>query len=73
MPQPTHYLRPKDGAVVKAETTFVPMQTLQTKAGTPTDADVVGGASDGDIIIDTTASKIWVRIGGVWKSTVALT
>jgi len=44
----------------------------RTKAGTPTDADV-NTPTDGMMIIDTTASKIWVRIGGTWKQTVALT
>lgn len=37
------------------------------KAGTPTDADVTGPA-DGMCVVDTAASKIWVRIGGAWKS-----
>jgi len=46
---------------------------LQTKAGTPVDGDIVGGAIDGDIVFDTTALKIWVRSGGVWKQTAALT
>lgn len=44
----------------------------RTKAGTPTDADVTN-PTDGMLIIDTTANKIWARIGGVWKQTVALT
>lgn len=39
----------------------------RTKAGTPTDSDVTNPA-DGMTIIDTTASKIWVRTGGAWKS-----
>jgi hypothetical protein len=42
----------------------------QTKAGTPVDGDIVGGAVDGNIVVDTTASKIWVRVGGVWKGVV---
>lgn len=44
----------------------------RTKAGTPVDADV-NTPTDGMMIIDTTASKIWCRIGGTWKQTVALT
>lgn len=40
---------------------------LQTKAGTPVDGDITGGAADGDVVVDTSASKIWVRIGGTWK------
>src|SRR4029434_11315532 len=44
----------------------------RTKAGTPTDADVTT-PTDGMMIIDTTASKIWCRIAGTWKATVALT
>lgn len=38
----------------------------RTKAGTPVDGDVTG-AADGMVVVDTTASKIWVRIGGTWK------
>jgi hypothetical protein len=40
---------------------------LKTKAGTPADADFVTPAS-GMIAVDTTASKIWVRVGSTWKS-----
>lgn len=40
--------------------------TTKTKAGTPTDADTAEDV-DGTIIVDTTANKIWVRIGGTWK------
>lgn len=39
----------------------------QTKAGTPVDGDIVGGAADGNFVVDTTGNKIWVRIGGTWK------
>jgi hypothetical protein len=41
------------------------IQTL-TKAGTPTDSDFTNPA-DGLIVVDTTAGKIWTRIGGTWK------
>lgn len=44
----------------------------RTKAGTPVDADV-NAPTDGMLVVDTVASKIWCRIGGVWKQTVALT
>lgn len=40
--------------------------TNQVKAGTPTDSDVTTPA-DGQLIVDTTASKIWCRVGGAWK------
>lgn len=43
---------------------------LQVKAGTPVDGDIVGGAADGDIVVDSTGNKIWVRIGGTWKGVV---
>lgn len=43
---------------------------LPVKAGTPTDADVVGGAADGDAVVDTTNSRLYVRVGGAWKSVV---
>jgi hypothetical protein len=39
------------------------------KAGTPVDADVTN-PTDGMLIVDTTASKIWTRIGGVWKGVI---
>lgn len=64
--------RPADGVMVPVASPIGEVVTLPTKAGTPTDADVPGGATDGDTIIDTTASKIWVRIGGTWKATAAL-
>lgn len=41
----------------------------RTKAGTPVDGDV-NTPTDGMLIVDTTASKIWARIGGVWKGVV---
>lgn len=66
-------LRPTDGTPVRVAAPIGEVITLPVKAGTPTDADVPGGATDGDTIIDTTASKIWVRIGGTWKQTAALT
>lgn len=40
-----------------------------TKAGTPVDGDFPGSfVGDGILVVDTTANKIWTRIGGVWKS-----
>ncbi len=39
----------------------------KTKAGTPTDGDFVTTPPDGTIVVDTTANKIWVRVGGTWK------
>src|SRR5262245_11222129 len=38
----------------------------KVKAGTPTDADVVV-PTDGMMLLDSTANKIWVRLGGTWK------
>jgi len=38
----------------------------KVKTGTPTDADV-SGAADGMLVLDSTANKIWVRLGGAWK------
>lgn len=35
----------------------------RTMAGTPT-----GAVNDGCIVVDTSGSKIWVRVGGAWKS-----
>jgi len=42
---------------------------VKTKAGTPVDADYTGPA-DGMLAVDTTANKIWARVGGVWKGVV---
>ncbi len=39
----------------------------KVKAGTPTDADFLTVPPDGTIVVDTSASKIWTRVGGVWK------
>jgi hypothetical protein len=41
----------------------------RTKAGTPVDADV-NTPTDGMLIVDTTANKIWARCGGTWKGVV---
>lgn len=46
--------------------------TLKTKAGAITDADFLVAPPNGTMAIDTTNSKIYVRIGGVWKATAAL-
>jgi len=72
MPTVKYGQRAADGVTVRLESGQSALN-VQTKAGTPTDADIVAGAADGDVIIDVTASKIWVRIGGSWKATVALT
>lgn len=40
---------------------------VQTKAGVPVDGDVVGGAANGDLIVDATNKKLYVRIAGVWE------
>jgi phage baseplate assembly protein gpV len=39
---------------------------IQVKAGVPADADIVGGASSGDIVLDTSDSRIYVRNGATW-------
>lgn len=39
---------------------------MRTKAGTPIDGDYTN-ATDGLVVVDTSASKIWARIGGTWK------
>lgn len=45
----------------------------RTKAGVPSDADFTGTPPNGAVVIDTTNSKIYVRIGGAWVATAALT
>ena len=39
----------------------------QVKAGVPVDGDVVGGAQSGAMVVDTTNSRIYVRVGATWK------
>jgi hypothetical protein len=41
---------------------------LQTKAGTPTDADIIEGAAPGNVIVDTAGNKAWFRVGITWMS-----
>lgn len=45
--------------------------TTKVKAGTPTDADFQASPPDGTLVVDTSASKLWVRVGGAWKSVAA--
>jgi len=78
MPTERWTLRPIDGASVRvegpmADLVVMPQKlapaslNIQVKAGTPADGDIVYGAADGDIVIDTAANKIWVRVGASWK------
>ncbi len=39
----------------------------KVKAGTPSDADFASAPPSGTVVIDTTADKIWVRVGSTWK------
>lgn len=39
----------------------------KVKAGTPVDGDFAATPVDGTIVVDSTANKIWVRVGGAWK------
>ncbi len=41
--------------------------TTKVKAGTPSDADFTSAPASGTVVIDTSASKIWVRVGSTWK------
>ena len=47
--------------------------TTKIKAGVPTDGDFAQTPEDGTLVVDTTNSKIYVRIGGSWVATAALT
>ena len=54
----------------KVRNVFVASSVVnKVKAGTPTDADVTN-ATDGMMVLDSSANKIWVRLGGVWKGVV---
>lgn len=59
--------RPADGVPVRVEGTANAPASVPMKAGTPTDADVVNGAQDGDMIGDSSATKLWIRIAGTWR------
>lgn len=50
--------------------TVVDGVTTKLKAGTPVDGDFAATPADGTIVADSTGSKIWVRLGGVWKGVV---
>jgi hypothetical protein len=41
----------------------------RVKAGTPADADWHNAPPSGTLVVDTTGSKLWVRVGATWKST----
>lgn len=49
---------------------FIALQGVHTKvvAGTVSDASFTRAPADGMMALDSTGSKIWVRMGGVWKS-----
>lgn len=53
--------------IVLANSTTVGMVELPSMAGTPTGAYSNHGVNV-PVVIDTTASKLWARIGGTWKS-----
>lgn len=42
----------------------------KVKAGTPVDADWAAAPPSGTIVVDSTANKLWVRVGTVWKGVV---
>jgi hypothetical protein len=42
--------------------------TTKTKADAPTDADFSSPPADGTLVVDTTNNRLYVRIGGAWKS-----
>lgn len=44
--------------------------TTKYKAGTPVDGDFATTPPDGTIVVDSSANKIWTRIGGTWKGVV---
>ena len=61
-----------ESPLVQAIDNEVPVHgiTVTTNAGTPTDAIFATAPPDGTLVLDTTASKLWARIGGVWKGAV---
>ncbi|MBA3688473.1 MAG: hypothetical protein H0W81_06565 [Chloroflexi bacterium] len=64
----------KSGSIIlNGRGTFYDGSVLKLKAGAVVDADFASTASDGTIAYDSTNNKLYVRSGGVWRSTVALT
>ena len=55
---------------LKTDDTFVGADGVatKTKAGIPADGDFATAPPDGTLAVDTTNNKIYVRIGGAWKS-----
>jgi len=56
--------------LLKTDDRFQAVDGITTKvfAGTPTDGDFAQTPTDGTMVADTTASKLWIRFGGVWKA-----
>lgn len=59
---------------LKTDDTLIALDGITTKikAGIPADTDFATTPPDGTMAVDTTNSKLYVRIGGVWKATAAL-
>lgn len=55
------------GAAI-ATTATAGMVTLPAMAGTPTGVPLGAGAGEIPAVVDTAASKLWLYIGGAWKS-----
>ena len=61
-----------EGAVLRSTGTL-PVWShprVPTKAGAPSDADVIGGAgeaADGMLVLDTANERLYVRVGGTWR------
>lgn len=63
-------LRRDQPSLLATGATFHAQGAVATKAapGTPTDGDFPGTERDGMLVVDTAASKLWVRVAGAWKS-----
>ena len=68
--QSSNLYRPQT-SVLKSDGRFEAVDgiTTKVKAGTPVDGDFQTTPSDGTMVVDTTGSLLWVRVGGSWLST----
>lgn len=63
-------LRRSSANVLKTDDRFEATDsvTIKAKAGIPTDADFASTPANGTIAVDTTNNRLYVRIGGLWRS-----
>lgn len=65
-------LRRSSANVLKTDDRFEATDsiTIKAKAGAPTDADFASTPTNGTLAVDTTNNRLYIRIGGLWKSVI---